>query len=75
MSNNYHNDTQQINTDQAWDNLYARLQKEDLIADPAKEHRLLKSQLFKWAAAAVLALCLTTMLMSGTEKPAFFNIA
>jgi len=61
MSNNYHNDTQQINTDQAWDNLYARLQKEDLIADPAKEHRLLKSQLFKWAAAAVLALCLTTM--------------
>jgi transmembrane sensor len=60
MSNNYHNYIHQIDTDKAWDKLQGRLQEENLIADSRKGHSIFKSQTFKWAIAAVLALCLTT---------------
>jgi hypothetical protein len=61
MNNNYNNDTRPIDVDTAWNNLHGRLQKENLIADSGKERRFFAFSSFKWAAAAVLALCLTTV--------------
>lgn len=61
MTNNYHNDIQQIDIDNAWNNLHARLQGNNLIPTPETGRSLFATPVFRWAVAAVLALCLTTI--------------
>jgi ferric-dicitrate binding protein FerR (iron transport regulator) len=63
MIDNYHNDIQQIDIDKAWNNLHARLQEDNLIPIAAKESSIFAMPVFRWAVAAMLALCLTTVVI------------
>lgn len=63
MTDNYNNDIQQIDIDKAWNNLHARLREDNLIPIDAKEHSIFAMPVFRWAVAAMLALCLTTVII------------
>lgn len=63
MTDNYNNDIQQIDIDKAWNNLHARLQEDNLIPIAAKERSIFAMPVFRWAVAAMFALCLTTVVI------------
>lgn len=55
-----YNEQQIIDVDKAWDTLYSRLQEDQLLGFRDQKLNFFTTPAFRWIAAAVIALCVTT---------------